>query len=257
MLFSLSWNHVSTITVGLKKPVWEPTLLYYDGQLLCYFSDERDPEYSQKLSLQTSKDGITWSEPSNAVAEPKASDRPGMANVAQLGDGSFILGEAPFRVQVHVFRFFVSSAHDDAPPPHQRAVYEYGGAPEGNYTIYYKRAKTPLQFGPASRKLLKPTEGEYPIASPNVVWTPYGGPQGTIVVAAATSKNLFLNTRGGEGLWTILETASHKTYAPALAVSPKDPSVIYIAAGATIGSKDAPMTFVTQALPKADPSTSA
>jgi len=47
-----TWTFVSEVARGFM--IFEPFLLYYDGQLVCYYSDARDrPQYSQKLSHQT------------------------------------------------------------------------------------------------------------------------------------------------------------------------------------------------------------
>lgn len=75
-----------------EKPIWEPFLFSYNDTLVCYYSDERDLAHSQKLSYQVSKDGVEWSDPKDAVAEPKEGGRPGMINIAQMNDQTFFTG---------------------------------------------------------------------------------------------------------------------------------------------------------------------
>lgn len=85
-----------------ETPVWEPFLMVYNNQLVVYYSDQRDPNYGQKLVHQVSSDGgKTWGPVVNDVAVSPYSARPGMPIVSKLPNGKYFL------------------------------TYEYGGAPEG------------------------------------------------------------------------------------------------------------------------------
>lgn len=89
-----SWTFVSTIAEGKKAipgddPIWEPFLMVDNNKLICYYSDERDNAYSQKLVHQTTTDGINWSGTVNDVAI--SGQRPGMVAVAKMPSGNYIM----------------------------------------------------------------------------------------------------------------------------------------------------------------------
>jgi hypothetical protein len=91
-----NWTYVSTIAEGKKAnpgddPVWEPFLMVANNKLICYYSDERDNAHSQKLVHQTTTDGINWSSVVNDVALSTTSQRPGMAAVAKMPNGNYIM----------------------------------------------------------------------------------------------------------------------------------------------------------------------
>nr|CDI55903.1 uncharacterized protein BN887_06224 [Melanopsichium pennsylvanicum 4] len=69
-----------------ETPVWEPFLLVNKDQLICYYSDQRDPRYGQKLVHQTTSDLKNWGNIVDDVTESAYSDRPGMVIVARMGD---------------------------------------------------------------------------------------------------------------------------------------------------------------------------
>jgi|GEM_PF-3843583 len=90
-----NWTYVSTIAEGKvatpgNDPVWEPFLLVANNKLICYYSDERDPTYSQKLVHQATTDGVSWGSVVDDVAI-SGGQRPGMAVVAQMPNGSYIM----------------------------------------------------------------------------------------------------------------------------------------------------------------------
>jgi hypothetical protein len=43
--------------------------MVYNNQLICYYSDERDPSYNQKLVYQATSDLVNWGSVVNVVAE--------------------------------------------------------------------------------------------------------------------------------------------------------------------------------------------
>ncbi len=63
-----NWKYMSSlVTDGGRNfmgddPVWEPFILYDDvtESLICYYSDERYPQWNQKLVYQVTTDGINW-----------------------------------------------------------------------------------------------------------------------------------------------------------------------------------------------------
>jgi hypothetical protein len=52
----------------------------YEHQVVCYYSDQRDPKHGQKLVHQVSSDLKNWDPPVDDVAYPTYSDRPGMVS---------------------------------------------------------------------------------------------------------------------------------------------------------------------------------
>ncbi|EEI71421.1 sialidase family protein, partial [Lentilactobacillus hilgardii] len=93
-----SWQYLSTVVQGGtasvkdQKPVWEPFLIVINHQLVCFFSDERDKKaHSQKLSHKLSRDGRHWGAEIDDVAVSNPEARPGMATVARMANGNYIM----------------------------------------------------------------------------------------------------------------------------------------------------------------------
>lgn len=93
-----TWKYISTIAKGGRNlmgydPVWEPCLLWYKGQLVCYYSDERIEDYanSQKLVHTVTTDGVNWSELVDDLYLPGDNKRPGMPVVTQLENGKWMM----------------------------------------------------------------------------------------------------------------------------------------------------------------------
>jgi hypothetical protein len=117
--------------------LWEPWLMLYKGQIVCFFSDQRDPAHSQKLVHVTTTDLPKWSDPGPGVVYPAQGDRPGMTSVAPIEfTDSYIM------------------------------TYEYCG--RANCAVHYKVAKSPLEFDAADGISLV-SNGTSPI-------TPHGSP---------------------------------------------------------------------------------
>ena len=75
--------------------------MVYGDQLICYYSDQRDPLYSQKLVYQATSDLVNWGSVVDTVTVANQTARPGMSIVSLMGNGKYIM------------------------------TYENGGAPEG------------------------------------------------------------------------------------------------------------------------------
>jgi hypothetical protein len=176
----VTWTFVSNIATGGRAiasngytPVWEPFFLMSGSRLIVYYSDQRDPLHGQKLVHQVSTDGVNWGGVVDDVAVPAYSARPGMATVAQLPNGNYVM------------------------------TYEYGGAPEANFAVYYKISSDPEAFGSVTGTVLRSTDGYVPTSAPYITWLPTGGPNGTLVVSGQSTTDLFLNTQNGAaGTWT-------------------------------------------------------
>ena len=94
-----TWTFKSSlVTDGGKNimgddPVWEPFILYdnVSKKLICYYSDERSPQYAQKLVYQATSDGKNWGDPVDVVAWTDSGMRPGMPVITQLENGYYVM----------------------------------------------------------------------------------------------------------------------------------------------------------------------
>lgn len=145
-------------------PIWEPFLRLYNDQLICFYSDQRDPAHGQKLTHQTTSDLQTWDANVDDVAYGDYNARPGMTTVSSLPDGRWIM------------------------------TYEYGNAPDVSFAAFYKVADSPLEFGAATGCPVVGADGSQPVSSPYNVWVPRGGANGTIIMNAASESDLYINT---------------------------------------------------------------
>ena len=94
----VSWTYISTIATGgaanpdsYHDPVWEPFLLVANNKLICYYSDETDPDHNQKLVHKTTTNATSWSAAVEDVALANSSLRPGMPVIAQMENGNYIM----------------------------------------------------------------------------------------------------------------------------------------------------------------------
>lgn len=182
----VTWTFLSTVAEGGAPvpenghtPVWEPFLLLHRDRLICYYSDQRDPAYGQKLAHQTSRNLRTWGPVVNDVASPDYAQRPGMTTVARVHDRLWIL------------------------------THEAGGNSGDNfYAVHYKLARDPESFDRAPDIVLHDQNGYLPSAAPTVSWSRAGGPHGTIVVTANSDQDLFVNRHLGDpDRWTRVPSA--------------------------------------------------
>jgi hypothetical protein len=208
-----TWNFLSHVAAGGEAipnngltPVWEPFLLLHGGELLFYYSDQRDPAHGQKLVHQTTRDLRTWSAVVDDVAYPTYTDRPGLVSVAALPHGRWIY------------------------------AYEYGGGPNPTETtrytfpVYYRIASDPGRFADAEHHLLQSSDGTVPDGSPYVVWTPAGGINGTIVVSSGCCSQVWVNEAlGAEDAWRTVATPEGVSYTRSLRVFQQDPRYLLIA----------------------------
>ncbi|KAF2117179.1 hypothetical protein BDV96DRAFT_490065 [Lophiotrema nucula] len=207
---------VSTVATGGKAnttngatPVWEPFLLLNNHKIICYYSDQRDPQHGQKLSHQTtSEDFDSWGSAIDDVAFQNYTDRPGMTTVAKLPNGQFIL----------TFEYA-------QPKPG-------GSAGENTYPIYYKLSNDPENFGTAPAQRLVVDTGARPNGGPYVTWTPLGGTGGTVVVSDSDSNSIFVNTNEGAGNWTEVKTPAGRAYSREVRVPSNDNGKLRITGGA-------------------------
>ena len=190
-----TWSFVSHIAAGGEAlpdngltPVWEPFLMLYADQMICYYSDQRDPAHGQKLSHQVSSDLKTWQPPVDDVAYAEYTARPGMTTVSHLPNGSYIM------------------------------TYEYGTAlnpafhPYG-FPAYYRISDSPLTFNTAIGYPIISQDGTQPQSSPYNVWSPVGGKDGSIIVSTGTHTEVFVNKElGAPGAWEKVATPEGVSY---------------------------------------------
>lgn len=95
-----TWTYRNTIAKGGSNPrnimgydpVWEPFFVYYQKDLICYYSDETQDAHNQKLVYKITRDGgKTWGESVDVVAVSNRNARPGMPVVTQLENGKWML----------------------------------------------------------------------------------------------------------------------------------------------------------------------
>ena len=171
------------------KGIWEPRLgAASNGQLVCYYSDERfAPTYNQLLGERVSPDGgLTWGAEQYVCAIADGVQRPGMAVTTKLPNGQYVVsfeavGSGTLS-QVHI-KFSTDGTNWGTGPT------DYGTA-------------------------VQTASGAYLGACPYIMWSPVGGSNGTLVVNAQylvnspnTDREFLINTNLGQGNWTMIPAA--------------------------------------------------
>jgi hypothetical protein len=111
-------------------------------------------------------------------------------------------------------------------------TYEYCNAPQGSCPVYYKIATDPEKFLQADDHQIILDDGTKPCCQPFVVWTPSGGPQGTIVVSDGGQTALAVNTAGGDpAQWRSQASNAPGGYSRGLMVMPDGNTVMAITGG--------------------------
>ncbi|KAF7185308.1 hypothetical protein HII31_13287 [Pseudocercospora fuligena] len=226
-----TWRFVSHIAYGAgpetvtngNKAVWEPFFYMYNGQLICYYSDQRDSAHAQKLVTVTTKDLKTWSNPVNAVAQPNYGDRPGMATVAYIkSTGKYIM------------------------------TFEYCGGPDaGGCPAYYKVASSPLGFGSVDVQPIISNDSSklIPNGSPYVVWTPKPGAtdgSGVIIMNGNSREEVFINDdSAGVNGWKAVNVGQWSAYSRSLRIiRDNGKSKLLLANGGNMGCNPCTNNFV-------------
>jgi hypothetical protein len=206
-----SWAYLSTIATGGggrydpadraglsrdQNPIFEP-YLFADAQnrLVAYFSDERDKKngYSQLLDHVVSQDGgKSWGPLVVDVAIPDGLSRPGMPIVTRDGKGKYYMS------------YELVSAPGYALEPRTNAA-------------HFRTSADGLHWGDPSGQgiLIQDRWRQFPNGTPYIVWSPWGGPNGTLLVSARSvvrddigriGQGMFINRNSGEGVWSLIET---------------------------------------------------
>ena len=188
-----TWSYLSNcatgaVNRGTEDGLWEAEFtVAADGSLVCFYSDETVPGFSQMIQRVTSTDGVTWSAPVRVVASGVTADRPGMAIVTKLPSG----------------RYFMT--------------FELCG-PAG-CTVFYKTSPDGLDWGSASNvgTRVETEDGRWFLHTPTNTWAPVPGtPNGRIFVngqilssasgvSSGNGRTIFYNDSvDGSGKWKTL-----------------------------------------------------
>ncbi len=213
-----TWKEISIVARGggLGAGVWEPVMFYDNEYLYCFYSDDSNRQYDQRIVYKRSKDGIKWESVVEVCAFDNFEDRPGMPIITKMSNGEFFL------------------------------VYEYV-RPGHASKIYYKTTKDITNWNPSDiGTLVQMTSGAntyYLAAAPSCVWTPAGGECGTLFVTGqyqmggVSQNSIFASFDYGK-TWDIIENPlpydKYTNYVPdvmwgyrPLMVLGADPSVIH------------------------------
>lgn len=155
-----SWEHYVVIDTGgvgdTTGGLYEPYLMYENGKLYCFYSDETDKaNHSQKLVFKTSIDGVNWSEKVDMVSLDDQTERPGMAVVTKMGNGKYF------------------------------AVYEVCNTAEGTGApIYFKITDNLDDWDPTDKGTrLRTTDDSGYGSAPWCAWSPIGGDCGMLIIS--------------------------------------------------------------------------
>lgn len=196
--------------------------MMYNGRLIYYYSDQRDPTAGQKLVHQVSSDLLHWEDPVDDVKYGNYTFRPGMTTVSELPFGQYIM------------------------------TYEFYGAVEADFAVYYRINTDPLNFNASEGHVIQATDGTVPVSSPYNVWTPVGGPLGTIAVSCGTDTAVYLNHNlGAPGAWTRVSTPEGVSYTRSLRVLPDQSEILIVGAGILNGPDNNVTASVIDVEPKA------
>jgi hypothetical protein len=140
-------------------------------------------------------DLVNWGEVVNDAAEANYTLRPGMTTIAKMGNGKFI------------FSYELAFAPEDPI--------------EAAYAIHYRIADSPFEFDQAEEMLLKSTDGTIASSGPQTIWTPAGGPNGTIVTSDSHRPEFFINHAYGDpSAWVKVDSGKGVGYTRDLRIVP-------------------------------------
>ncbi|WP_413809852.1 sialidase family protein [Streptomyces sp. OE57] len=184
-----TWSSLSTVaTAPNANGLWEPEFsIDADGNLVCHYSDETDPNHSQKLVAVRSRDGVSWDGPQDTVASAPVSDRPGMAVVRKVPDGKYVM------------------------------TYEICSEdPKFSCVVHVRTSSDGWDWGDPANLGTRPetADGKYFRHAPTLAWAPEdGNPQGKLLLvgqvmynadgskAEGSGRTVWTNSKGGEGAW--------------------------------------------------------
>ncbi|KAI0203882.1 glycoside hydrolase family 93 protein [Astrocystis sublimbata] len=211
-----TWAFVSSVASGGeavpasgRTPVWEPLLMMHDNQLICYYTDQRDSKYGQKLTHQATTDLKTWTDAvDDAHPGKNYADIPAMPAITRLPNGSYIF------------------------------AYEACGS--DGCRVNYRLTRDPLDILSAQSYQLKSTTGTTTTDSPFLVWSSVGDANGTIVLSGGSTSSIFVNQQLGDpDSWVEYTTPQPSAYGRSVVILQDDDSkVLIIGAGYQPPSND-------------------
>jgi BNR repeat-like domain len=175
--------------------IWEPQFaITADGSLNCFFSDERPSAegFAQIIAHVRSTDGgASWSTEIVDVASRDGSQRPGMPTVLRLPNGSYAMTLEDCKA---------------------------GQDPDQVCTDYLKVSPDGQDWTPLSSMgtPIAASNGHRLLHTPSLAWSPYGGPNGTLIAAgqrvftgeegaihleSSTGRVVMVNMHLGAGSW--------------------------------------------------------
>lgn len=180
--------------------IWEPEFTVAgNGSLVCYFSDERPSSnsYNQVLAHVVSSDGgRTWGSEVYDVAVQNNVERPGMATVVKLPNGSYAM------------------TYEDC---------KNGFDPDQACDVYLKTSADGLAWNAGNLgNRVQTADGRFLLHTPYVTWSSAGGSNGTLIVSGQrvvagsdgsltvqpeSGHVLFVNRNLGSGNWDEITTA--------------------------------------------------
>ncbi|KAF5024469.1 hypothetical protein F66182_3409 [Fusarium sp. NRRL 66182] len=203
-----TWAFASTIASGGEArpnngltPVWEPFMMVYQDKLVCYYADQRDPKYGQKLVHQTSTDLRSWSAVVNDVVDNNNySARPGMPQIKLL--------------------------------PNNQYIYTYEVCGTAGCRVHYRLTSNPLNVIASRGIPLVTDRGTRPVSSPTIAWTKVGGPNGSIIVSGGSQSQIFVNKNlGAENAWIEFPTPQPNAYSRSLMTFKENDNFLLIIGG--------------------------
>ena len=105
-------------------------------------------------------------------------------------------------------------------------TFEYGNGQ--GYPVYYRISSNPLNFNAQANVQLVASDGASLNSSPYVVYTSYGGTNGTIIVNSAASGSLFINQALGSGPWKEIHVSQGGAYTRSLEILAESPKALLI-----------------------------
>lgn len=112
-----------------------------------------------------------------------------------------------------------------------------------SFPVYYRISSDPEDFNSAEGVQLIASDGTKPLSAPYVVWTSYGGKNGTIIASAESSTSVFINQALGEGEWTEIATPEGASYSRSLRILEEgDGNWLLLNGGGALGGEDNSVT---------------
>ena len=119
-------------------------------------------------------------------------------------------------------------------------AYEYGGSPDFDdyrFPVHYRIAADPTTFSTAPDFPIN-AGGSVPTSSPNVVWTSWGGDNGTIIVSASQGEVWANKALGDPDAWTVHETPQAGAYTRNVRVFAERPDLLLLIGAGVLPPSD-------------------